>query len=92
VLAKINSIVLTEFAMEEMPIWVSKFHGNYDVKTSSLTIDVVEGTLSGTGFSNKKHKITLTFDAQQTWLIGEMVDALKKRTSYGFGIEPGPRN
>ncbi len=75
--------------MEEMPIKVCKFHGDYDVKTSSLKIDVVEGTLLGTSFSNKKLKITLTFDAQQTWLIGEMVDTLKKRTPYGFGLEPG---
>ena len=75
--------------MEEMPIRVSKFHGNYDVKTNSLTIDVIDGTLLGTSFSRKKLKITLTFDAQQTWLIGEMVDALKRRTTYGFGREPG---
>ncbi len=74
--------------MEEMPIKVSKFHGAYDVKTSSLTIDVVEGALLGTRFGNKKLKITLTFDAQQTWLIGEMIDTLKKRSQHGFGAEP----
>jgi hypothetical protein len=78
--------------MEEMPIKVSKFHGNYDVKTSSLTIDVVDGTLLGTSFSRKKLKITLTFDAQQTWLFGEMVDTLKRRSTHGFGLEPESEN
>jgi hypothetical protein len=83
---------LTEFVMEEMPVKVSRFHGGYDVKTSCLTIDVVEGALLGTEFSSKKLKITLTFDAQQTWLIGEMVETLKRRSTHGFGLEPESEN
>jgi hypothetical protein len=75
--------------MEEMSVKVSKFHCDYDAKTSNLTIYVVDGTLLGTGSSDKKIKIALTFDAQQTWLIGEMVDTLKRRTTYGFGLDPG---
>lgn len=75
--------------MEKMPINVSKFCGNYDARTGSLTIDVLGGTLLGTSISSEKLKITLTFDAQQTWLVGEMVETLKKRSQQGFGEEPG---
>lgn len=73
--------------MEDMPITISKFRGDYDVKTACLRVDVVEGTLLGSKISGKKLKITFSFDAEQTWLVGEMIDALRL-TTQGFGVAP----
>ena len=73
--------------MEDMPITISKFLGNYDAKTACLNLEVVEGTLLGSEISGKKLKITFSFDAEQTWLVGEMIDTLRC-TTQGFGVAP----
>ncbi len=74
--------------MQTMSIHVKKFHGHYDISKKCLTIDIVKGSILRTEVDNSSFKVALIFDSDATWMMGEMVEALKQRTTYGFGAEP----
>ncbi len=75
--------------MQTMSIHVKKFYGHYDASTRCLTVDIAKGSVLQTEVDETKLKVELIFDPETTWLMGEMVDTLKKRSQNGFGSEPG---
>ncbi len=74
--------------MQMMTIHVKKFHGDYDISKKCLSMCIVKGSILQTEVDESSFKVELIFDSEATWMMGEMVDALKNRTTYEFGDEP----
>lgn len=74
--------------MESMTININDFKCNYDTKTKSLTMAVLKGSILNSDIERDKLKVTLNFDPEKTWLLGEMVSILMSNNSYSFGEEP----
>lgn len=69
-------------------VHVNSFSARVDHPTKCLIIEVRSGDVDGTPI-NLDHSLTLSFGPHTTWLLGEMVQALKNDSSLGFGLEPG---
>ncbi len=74
--------------MQIMSVHVKKFQGDYDTKTKCLTVKIVKGNVLKTEIDEFEFKVELTFDPEATWLMGEMVDTLRKSSLHEFGTEP----